>query len=30
MSLEIKRLHLAKLSPPGGGRGQWPVHRLGS
>ena len=26
MSLEIKRLHLAKLSPPGGERGQWPVH----
>jgi len=26
MSLEIKRLHLAKVSPPGGGRGQWPVH----
>jgi len=26
MSLEIKRLHLAKLSPPGGGQGQWPVH----
>ena len=26
MSLEIKRLHLAKLSPPGGDRGQWPVH----
>ena len=26
MPLEIKRLHLAKLSPPGGERGQWPVH----
>jgi N-acyl homoserine lactone hydrolase len=26
MSLEIKRLHLAKLSPPGGGREQLPVH----
>ena len=26
MSLEIKRLHLAKLSPPGGAQGQWPVH----
>jgi N-acyl homoserine lactone hydrolase len=26
MSLEIKRLHLAKLSPPGGAKGQWPVH----
>src|SRR5712664_593017 len=26
MSSEIKRLHLAKLSPPGGERGQWPVH----
>jgi hypothetical protein len=26
MSLEIKRLQLAKLSPPGGERGQWPVH----
>ena len=26
MSLEIKRLHLAKLSPPGGAPGQWPVH----
>jgi N-acyl homoserine lactone hydrolase len=29
MSLEIRRLHLAKLSPPGGppgGRGEWPVH----
>jgi N-acyl homoserine lactone hydrolase len=26
MSLEIKRLHLAKLSPPAGDRGQWPVH----
>ncbi len=26
MLLEIKRLHLAKLSPPGGERGQWPVH----
>jgi glyoxylase-like metal-dependent hydrolase (beta-lactamase superfamily II) len=24
--VEIKRLHLAKLSPPGGERGQWPVH----
>src|SRR6201997_2668476 len=26
MLLEIKRLPLAKLSPPGGERGQWPVH----
>src|SRR5580692_3031803 len=26
MSLEIKRLHLARLNPPGGERGQWPVH----
>lgn len=26
MPLEIKRLHLAKLSPPGGAQGQWPVH----
>ncbi|HEY0937075.1 MAG TPA: N-acyl homoserine lactonase family protein [Trebonia sp.] len=26
MSLEIKRLHLAGLRPPGGERGQWPVH----
>ena len=26
MSLEIKRLHLAKVTPPGGTRGQWPVH----
>jgi len=26
MSLEIKRLHLAKLNPPGGAAGQWPVH----
>lgn len=26
MPLEIKRLHLAKLSPPGGTQGQWPVH----
>ena len=26
MSLEIKRLHLAKLTPPGGAQGQWPVH----
>ena len=26
MSLEIKRLHLAKLDPPGGGEDQWPVH----
>src|SRR5215469_17462315 len=26
VSLEIKRLHLAKLNPPGGERGQWPVH----
>jgi N-acyl homoserine lactone hydrolase len=29
MSLEIKRLHLAKLSPPGGKQGkqgEWPVH----
>ncbi len=25
-SLEVKRLHLAWLNPPGGGRGQWPVH----
>jgi hypothetical protein len=29
MPLEIKRLHLAKLSPPGGERGQWPVHGFG-
>jgi len=26
MALEIKRLHLAKLRPPGGAKGQWPVH----
>jgi N-acyl homoserine lactone hydrolase len=26
MSLEIKRLHLAKLREPGGGQGLWPVH----
>lgn len=26
MSLEIKRLHLAKLNSPGGEWGQWPVH----
>jgi len=26
MALEIKRLHLAKLSPPPGDGGQWPVH----
>jgi N-acyl homoserine lactone hydrolase len=26
MALEIKRLHLAKLRPPGRDRGQWPVH----
>jgi N-acyl homoserine lactone hydrolase len=26
MSLEIKRLHLAKLGTPGGGPGYWPVH----
>jgi N-acyl homoserine lactone hydrolase len=26
MSMEIKRLQLAKLNPPGGERGQWPVH----
>jgi N-acyl homoserine lactone hydrolase len=26
MSIEIRRLHLARLSPPGGGPGQWPVH----
>src|ERR1700749_703832 len=26
MSLEIKRLHLAKLRPPGGKSGEWPVH----
>jgi N-acyl homoserine lactone hydrolase len=26
MSLEIKRLHLARLKSPGGQRGQWPVH----
>jgi N-acyl homoserine lactone hydrolase len=26
MSLEIKRLHLAKLSAPGGAKDQWPVH----
>jgi N-acyl homoserine lactone hydrolase len=26
MALEIKRLHLASVSPPGGKRGQWPVH----
>jgi N-acyl homoserine lactone hydrolase len=26
MTLEIKRLHLARLSPPGGQRGEWPVH----
>jgi N-acyl homoserine lactone hydrolase len=26
MSLEIKRLHLATLTPPGGNGGQWPVH----
>jgi hypothetical protein len=29
MPLEIKRLHLAKLSAPGGGAGQqWPAHGL--
>jgi N-acyl homoserine lactone hydrolase len=26
MSLEIKRLHLAKLSAPGSAKDQWPVH----
>jgi N-acyl homoserine lactone hydrolase len=26
MPLEIKRLHLATLTPPGGAQGQWPVH----
>src|SRR3954454_2600312 len=26
MPLQVKRLHLAKLTPPGGERGQWPVH----
>jgi N-acyl homoserine lactone hydrolase len=26
MSLEVKRLHLARLSPPGGRGGEWPVH----
>jgi N-acyl homoserine lactone hydrolase len=26
MSLEVSRLHLASLSPPGGGEGRWPVH----
>jgi len=26
MTLELKRLHLATLSPPGGQRGEWPVH----
>lgn len=26
MSLQIKRLHLANVTPPGGERGQWPVH----
>jgi hypothetical protein len=26
MALEIKRLHLAGLTPPGDRRGQWPVH----
>ena len=26
MALEIKRLHLAKLTPPTGGEDQWPVH----
>ena len=26
MAPEIKRLHLASISPEGGSRGQWPVH----
>ncbi len=26
MSLEVKRLHLARLRPPGGRGGEWPVH----
>jgi N-acyl homoserine lactone hydrolase len=26
MALEIKRLHLASLTGPGGDRGRWPVH----
>ncbi len=26
MSLEVKRLHLAKLDAPGGEAGRWPVH----